>query len=118
MQMLDIQLGMQVYGTDEAELGSVTEVWPYTETHGYISRKNHEIASFGPVGGTGDLMTSDRGYFEVTVGQALGLADTILYVPFCDVQDIVPGERVTVNCTEDACGQRYKTRPDVLDQAV
>lgn len=43
MPMLDIRLGSNVYGSDGTELGTVTEVWPYTQSHGYISRRNHEL---------------------------------------------------------------------------
>lgn len=118
MPMLDIQLGSHVYGTNGTELGVVTEVWPYTETHGYISRKNHELPDSGPIHGTGDLMISDSGYFEVTQPTSLGLASRIWYVPFPDVESVVPGESVTVSVDAELGEERYGSRPEVLNQAV
>lgn len=118
MAVLDIQLGSKVFGTDGTELGTVTEVWPYTQDYGYISRKNHEIGDSGPIRGTGNLMTSDTGFFEVTGQTALGLANRVLYVPFADVQSVDVEGRVTVASTGDAGAAQYSNRPAALDQAV
>lgn len=118
MQELDIQIGMVVHGKDGTELGKVTEVWPYTESYGYLSRGTHELADYGAIGGTGDTMTSDRGYFQVRQGELLGFGGRDLYLPFSTIQAVAPGESVTVDCTEDTCEERYGTRPGVLDGAV
>lgn len=118
MEKLDIQTDMKVLGTDGTELGKVAAVWPYSDGHGYISREAHEISDYGPIGGTEDMMTSDRGYFQVKRGDLLGFGGHELYVPFSDVQAVVPEESITVNCTAGACDDRYKTRPEALDHAV
>ncbi|MGI8825429.1 MAG: hypothetical protein ACR2JC_07270 [Chloroflexota bacterium] len=118
MHTNDIQLGMTVYGTDDAEFGEVTEVWPYTDSHGFISAKDHQLNEYGPVTATTDLVASDKGYFQVKQGALLGFGGKELYVPFTDVRDTIPGERITVNCTEETCRDRYGKRPDVLDKAI
>lgn len=93
-------------------------MWPYTESHGYISRKDHELVDYGPIGGTTELVVSDTGYFQVTKLELLGLGGRALYVPFSAVQGNIPGERVTVNCTEGTCEALFGERPEVVEHAL
>lgn len=63
-------------------------------------------------------MISDSGYFAVTRSTPLGLTSGTWYVPFTDVQDVVPGERVILRVDEGLDEQRYASRPDALGHAA
>jgi hypothetical protein len=43
------------------------------------------------------------GYFEVDHGGFLGIGAKALYVPYSAVQQVIPGDRVVLNCTKDEC---------------
>jgi hypothetical protein len=98
----DIAKGMQVYGTDGEQLGTVAEV--YTETPAQAGAAGPEDAA----GGIGTL------YVKVEQGGVLGLGTKDLYIPFGALTEVVPGEALTVNGTKDECSDRYGNKPDLL----
>jgi hypothetical protein len=58
--------------------------------------------------------SGEQTYLKVSQGGVLGIGATDLYIPYNDIQNIVPGESITVNCTKDTCGAMYGTKPDFL----
>jgi ribosomal 30S subunit maturation factor RimM len=98
----DIAKGMQVYGTDGEQLGTVAEV--YTGTPAEVEAAGSEDAADA----TGTL------YIKVEHGGVLGLGAKDLYIPFTAVTDVAAGETLTVNGTKDECSERYGNKPDVL----
>jgi Uncharacterized protein conserved in bacteria (DUF2171) len=98
----DIAKGMQVFGTDGEQLGTVAEV--YTENPAQAEAAGSEDAA----GAMGTL------YIKVEHGGVLGLGTKDLYIPFAALTEVVPGEAVTVNGTKDECSERYGKRPDDL----
>jgi hypothetical protein len=91
---IDIREGMEVYSSDGEKIGSVSQVWT------------------GVTDASTDIQSA--GYFKVDQGGILGLGAKHLYVPYSAVDDVVPGDCVTVNCTKDQCGDLYEQEPDFL----
>ena len=56
------------------------------------------------------------GYFKVDQGGILGIGAKHLYVPYDAVDDVVPGESVTLNCTKDEADAQYGTKPDFIQE--
>lgn len=52
------------------------------------------------------------GYLHVKEGGLLGLGGKDLYVPMDAVQDVAPGDRITLAVTKEDAEQRFTTRPD------
>jgi hypothetical protein len=53
-------------------------------------------------------------YLKVNHGGVLGIGAKELYIPFDAVDDVVPGDNVTVNCAKDACADTYGNKPNFL----
>jgi hypothetical protein len=98
----DIAKGMQVYGTDGEQLGTVAEVYTATPA---------QAEPAGPEDATGAMSTL---YIKVEQGGVLGLGKKDLYIPFAALTEVAPGEALTVNGTKDECSDRYGNKPDVL----
>jgi hypothetical protein len=76
-------------------------------------------AGFGaplPDAGAVELTPSDTKYFEVKHGGILGIGGEHLDVPFSAVEDVAPGDSVTLKCTLDDCTRRYSERPAPLSE--
>lgn len=67
----------------------------------------------GPVT-SGVVSAGEGSILQVEQGGILGIGARDLYIPFGDVQNVVPGSNVTVNCTKDMCAERYGNKPDFL----
>lgn len=55
------------------------------------------------------------GYFEVDQGGILGIGAKHLYVPFSAVQNVVPGDRVVLNCIKDQADASFENKPAFLN---
>jgi hypothetical protein len=139
-----IQKGMDVFGSDEEKVGSVSAVYPDAGAAG------PEGASHAQAGTTalGDTVLEDAprgsteepgpagsrvapeplhiteptsafgggpgGYFRVDQGGVLGVGTKHLYIPLSAVCDVIPGQRVTVTYTKDQVSNIFDTRPETL----
>lgn len=66
--------------------------------------------------GTGRVGTVvENLYLRVSSGGILGVGGHDLYIPSNAVTDVVPDERVTVNCGKDECARLYGTKPPFLE---
>jgi hypothetical protein len=92
-----IQEGMEIFGADGKELGTVSHVVRHT-----------------PPDGLSDALDVESGYLIVDHKALLGLAAKHYYVPFAVVRDVAPADCVTLSCTKDECGQRYSSKPEGL----
>lgn len=95
---LEIREGMEVYASDGEKIGSVAQVWTN------VTDTTTAVASIG--------------YFQVDQGGVLGIGASHLYIPFSSVDDLVPGECVTINCAKSECSSRYEQEPDFLGQST
>lgn len=114
-----IQQGMDVYGADGQKIGSVDDILnvaAYSQTGAGTSYAGTPSTGAQPntgfTGGTGP--TGEGSYLKVDQGGILGIGATELYVPFSSVTDIVPGDRLTLDCTKDTCGDLYGKKPEFL----
>lgn len=137
-----VHQGMEVFSSDGAGIGSVTQVWDDAGLVGTPPGDTVDQAAYGTTdalgGGAGSMaynvdnalepgiapephapaIPSDRRYFQVRHGGFLGIGASDLYIPFTAVCDCVPDQNVTVNCTKDECAQLYARKPDFLDQTT
>ena len=79
----DVQLGMEVYGSEGKKLGKVNEVFSTPSTD------------------------EPHIYFTVDHGGVLGIGATVLSIPFSAIQHLGPGQAVTLDCTEEQAHARY-----------
>lgn len=86
---MGIEDGMKAYGSEGEQLGTVSRVWADVE----------------------EAPTASEGYLQVNEGGFLGIGETRLYIPFGAVEEVIPGESVTVSCTKEQCADLYVTKP-------
>lgn len=112
--------GMRVRGSDEDEIGRVTEI----VRHVVRSIEQSDRSSSGVGAGSGHMedyspamtMTTwvegDRGYIVVAHGGVLGIGGSHLYVPFEAVAGVAPGDSVGLGCSGNECRRLYSRRPE------
>ena len=118
--MSGIQNGMDVLDTNGEKNGKVTDVLAvqassqsasasdtYGETVPPIGAAAYDRAATSGSAGRGNIL-------KVQHGGMLGMGGTDLYIPVNEVTNVVPGESVTVNCTENTCENLYAQKPDFL----
>lgn len=117
LDLTTVQAGMDVLDPIGDKVGTISDILDvqaysasdtdtaYTDpTTGTIS--DYDVTSVTPTG--------EQRYLTVKHGGLLGIGAEELYVPLSAVQNIVPGESVTINCTKDTCGDMYGTKPAAL----
>ncbi|MBV9281708.1 MAG: hypothetical protein JOZ41_16635 [Chloroflexi bacterium] len=97
-----VQPGMDVYGRDDEKIGQVAGiVTSQTGGSGYDT---------GDAGGaTADYEPNT--YLRVEYSGFLGTGARTIFVPSVQVAEVVPGERVTLQCVKDACLELYAETP-------
>jgi hypothetical protein len=110
--MSGIQRGMDVIDANGSKVGTISDVLT-------VQAFSQESASdpYGTGGGTSGAALEGT-ILKVLKGGLLGIGGTDLYIPVKDVQSVVPGENLTINCSNDACDNLYSNRPDFLGDAV
>jgi hypothetical protein len=63
---------------------------------------------------TATWMSGEAGYIVVDRGGVLGLGTKHYYVPFDAVDDVAPGDCVTLKCTREECEPLFGQKPDML----
>ncbi len=112
----EVEKGMDVYGDDGEQIGTVSEVWPNTAGYGHLPKSTTQLDSYGPVGGTGSILETKEGYIEVRQGSVLDAEGVkALYIPLNEIAKVTP-ERVTLDLTADAATKRYTSKPAELSQ--
>jgi len=78
---------------------------------------NAGTATTGDIGGTGIATMTGGGYIHVQQGGILGIGSKDLYIPISDVQDVDPGNCVSLSITKQQADDNYQTKPDDLGTA-
>jgi hypothetical protein len=91
----DIHAGMEVFGLDGKQIGTVGHVW--LTPRDAMSPGETPPAEFSP-------SPVAHSFFEVQ------RSDAPLYVPFGAVTVLFPGENVTLDCTEHECLHLYRRK--------
>lgn len=83
---------------------------------GAVGTANDQNTSPGYVpGGTTAATVGGGGYLHVQQGGILGIGAKDLYIPMSEVQDIDPGNCISVSITKQQADDNYQTKPDFLD---
>jgi sporulation protein YlmC with PRC-barrel domain len=114
-----VQTGMDVLDPSGNKIGSVSDI---LSVQAYSETDTDTVFADPAAGTAGDLQTTSvtpdpsgqQTYLKVDQGGILGIGAKELYIPFSAVQNVVPGDNLTVNCTKDTCGNMYGSKPDFL----
>ncbi len=117
LDLSTVQTGMDVLDPNGDKIGSVSDI---LDVQAYDATDTDTLATDPTTGAVSDYDVTtvapagDQRYLEVKHGGVLGIGAEELYVPLSAVQNIVPGDSVTINCTKDTCGDMYGTKPPGL----
>lgn len=107
-----VQTGMDVLDPTGNKIGTIDDI---LSVQAYSANDTAmSTSTFDDGTDTASSASGGQEYLKVQHGGVLGIGGTSLYIPFNAVQNVVPGESVTVNCTADTCGEMYGTKPDFL----
>jgi ribosomal 30S subunit maturation factor RimM len=112
-----VQTGMDVLDPGGDKIGTVSDILDVQAYNASDTDTAYADATTGIVSDydvTTVTPTGEQQYLKVKHGGLLGIGAEELYVPLSAVQNIVPGESVTINCTKDTCGDVYGTKPAAL----
>ena len=109
-----IENGMTVYDLNGDKIGTVADVLT-VEAHSQNALNDPYAAGSGDGYGTANSGSAgENSMLKVNQGGVLGIGATELYIPFNAVQNIEPGDGVTINCTKDQCANLYAQKPSFL----
>lgn len=114
-----VQTGMEVLDPTGEKIGTISDI---LDVQAYSATDTQPSYTDPSTGTASDLQTTTvtpnpsggQRYFKVNQGGVLGIGAKELYIPFSAVENIVPGDNVTVNCTKETCGDMYGSKPDFL----
>lgn len=82
---------------------------------GAVGTANDQNTSPGYTpGGTTPVAAYGGGYLHVEQGGILGIGAKDLYIPMSEVQDVDPGNCVSLSITKRQADDNYQTKPDFL----
>jgi len=114
VKAIDVEKGMDVFGSDGEKVGTVAEVWAESDTHEPVERSTTHLSDYGPISGSSTPLDTARGYIRVTSGGVLGVGAQELYVPLTEVTAADRENGIQLGCASADCEARYKTKPDLF----
>jgi PRC-barrel domain len=109
-----ILTGMDVLDTNGEKIGKVTDVLAVQAFSQTASTSGTYEESVAPTEEAAYGSEGQGNILQVQHGGVLGMGGTDLYIPVSDVTNVVFGESVTVNCTENTCENLYAQKPGFL----
>jgi hypothetical protein len=97
--------GMDVFDPNGEKVGTIAAVFAVPA----FSRNSPPNPSVGTVPPTGE-----ETILKLEKGGMMGIGATDLYIPVKDVQTMVPGKNLTINCSKDVCDNLYANKPDFM----
>jgi hypothetical protein len=97
--------GMDVFDPNGEKVGTIAAVFAVPA----FSRNSPPNPSVGTVPPTGE-----ETILKLEKGGMMGIGATDLYIPVKDVQTMVPGKNLTINCGKDVCDNLYANKPDFM----
>ncbi len=97
--------GMDVFDPNGEKVGTIAAVFAVPA----FSRNSPPNPSVGTVPPTGE-----ETILKLERGGMMGIGATDLYIPVKDVQTMVPGKNLTINCSKDVCDNLYANKPDFM----
>lgn len=114
-----VQNGMDVYDSTGDKIGTIADVLTLAAYSQNAQTDPYATGAVDTAGGPGTTTgaTDQNAVLKVNEGGVLGIGAKALYVPFDAVQNITPGESVTLNCAKAQCESLYSQKPSFLDNA-
>jgi hypothetical protein len=97
--------GMDVFDPNGEKVGTIAAVFAVPA----FSQNSPPNPSVGTVPPTGE-----ETILKLEKGGMMGIGATDLYIPVKDVQTMVPGKNLTINCSKDVCDNLYANKPDFM----
>jgi hypothetical protein len=97
--------GMDVFDLNGEKVGAIAAVFAVPA----FSQNSPPNPSVGTVPPTGE-----ETILKLERGGMMGIGATDLYIPVKDVQTMVPGKNLTINCSKDVCDNLYANKPDFM----
>ena len=97
--------GMDVFDLNGDKVGAIAAVFAVPA----FSQNSPPNPSVGTVPPTGE-----ETILKLERGGMMGIGATDLYIPVKDVQTMVPGKNLTINCSKDVCDNLYANKPDFM----
>ncbi|HEX6507772.1 MAG TPA: hypothetical protein VF221_09090 [Chloroflexota bacterium] len=114
-----VQSGIAVYDSTGNKIGTVADVLTLAaysqnaQTDPYAA----DTTNTGGGAGYGTGVADQNAVLKVNEGGVLGIGAKELYIPINAVQNIAPGDSVTLSCAKDQCESLYSQKPSFLDNA-
>lgn len=97
-----IQVGIPAYDGTGEEIGTVAAVWPDVPVR----------AAYGPPAADQPASSpEDVGYLRIDRGRSAGHAHHHLYVPFTEIREVKPRDRIILTHTAQECEDLYPRHP-------
>jgi len=97
--------GMDVFDLNGEKVGAIAAVFAVPA----FSQNSPPNPSVGTVPPTGE-----ETILKLERGGMMGIGATDLYIPVKDVQTMVPGKNLTINCSKDVCDNLYANKPEFM----
>jgi hypothetical protein len=118
MIALHVKPGMNIFGQDNVEIGTIKEVWAQTEAHGYLPVSRYLLQDYGPIKGTGQILSMEEGYLQVRSRNSGGSDPRDLWVPLHAVGQVDMGTTVTLKADAGTYESQFARRPEWLQRAA
>lgn len=105
IDLSSVHEGMEVYGSDGHKIGTVGAVQATAIGGSGLDTDNVTDLDAGSTPNT---------YIKVVRHHRLGHDPAPLYVPSTQIASVEPVKRVTLECTAEACEERYRIEPPGL----
>jgi len=109
-----VQNGMDVYDSTGDKIGGVADVLTVA-AYSQNAQSDPNAADTTGTTGFGSGTADQNAVLKINEGGVLGIGAKELYVPFDAVQNITPGESLTLNCSKSQCETLYTQKPSFLD---
>jgi hypothetical protein len=116
--LVGVQNGMDVYDSTGDKIGSVADVLTlaaYSQTAQNDPYAGGTVDTTGTIGTIGSGTADENAVLKINEGGVLGIGATTLYVPLDAVQNIAPGDSLTLNCSKSQCESLYSQKPSFLE---
>lgn len=112
-----VQNGMDVYDSTGDKIGTVADVLTLA-AYSQNAQNDPYAAGTSDMSGTtgyGTGTMDQNAVLKVKEGGILGIAAKDLYIPVDAVQNITPGDSITLSCAKSQCESLYAEKPSFLD---
>jgi hypothetical protein len=119
INLAGVQSGMDVFDSTGDKIGTVADVLTLTAFSQNVQSDPYAPGTAESTGTPGYVSgaTDQNAVLKVKEGGVLGIGAKELYIPVDAVQNITPGESVTLNCAKSQCETLYAEKPSFLDNA-